>query len=196
MYPVNSTTAFKEWAVAVRALGQGRQVILLRKGGIREEGKSFQVVHQDFLLYPTYEHQSKEQLKGEVHQELKVVMAEPRSTESVVFDYWAQVHEIIELDDEDKVDALFPYHIWTKDYAQKRLHWRPRSPISMIFLRVYRLEQPVTVLYLSRYGGCRSWVQLELPAPLGNLIPTLSDEKFRQMVGEVKDAIGPIAVKA
>ncbi|HEX5900007.1 MAG TPA: DUF1802 family protein, partial [Solirubrobacteraceae bacterium] len=33
--------AFKEWAVTVRALAEGEQLVTLRKGGIREERKHF-----------------------------------------------------------------------------------------------------------------------------------------------------------
>ena len=38
-------TAFKEWAVTVRALAEGEQLITLRKGGIREENKHFEIEH-------------------------------------------------------------------------------------------------------------------------------------------------------
>jgi hypothetical protein len=31
--------------------------MLLRKGGIKEEGNRFKVAHDEILLYPTYEHQ-------------------------------------------------------------------------------------------------------------------------------------------
>ena len=44
--------ALKEWAVTVRALAQGQQILLLRKGGIHESGKDFRVIHPQFLLYP------------------------------------------------------------------------------------------------------------------------------------------------
>ena len=50
--------AFKEWAVAVDALMSGEQVMLIRKGGISEDSKHFTVIHDKFLLYPTYEHQA------------------------------------------------------------------------------------------------------------------------------------------
>ena len=33
--------AFKEWAVTVRALAEGEQLVTLRKGGIREPEKHF-----------------------------------------------------------------------------------------------------------------------------------------------------------
>ena len=49
--------AFKEWAVTVRALAEGEQLVTLRKGGIREPGKHFALDHERFFLYPTFDHQ-------------------------------------------------------------------------------------------------------------------------------------------
>ena len=49
--------AFKEWAVTVRALAEGEQLLTLRKGGIREPDKHFNVEHERFFLYPTFDHQ-------------------------------------------------------------------------------------------------------------------------------------------
>ena len=49
--------AFKEWAVVCRALGSGRQIIILRKGGIAEGPRGFEVTDKQFFLYPTYLHQ-------------------------------------------------------------------------------------------------------------------------------------------
>ena len=57
MLPNRCQVALKEWAVTVNALAEGAQILLLRKGGIHEEGKDFRVIHPEFLLYPTYEHQ-------------------------------------------------------------------------------------------------------------------------------------------
>ena len=51
MSPEKCQVALKEWAVTVRALAQGQQILLLRKGGIHEEGKDFRVIHPEFLLY-------------------------------------------------------------------------------------------------------------------------------------------------
>ena len=49
--------ALKEWAVTVRALAEGEQLLTLRKGGIREENKHFELEHERFFLYPTFDHQ-------------------------------------------------------------------------------------------------------------------------------------------
>src|SRR5690349_24887348 len=53
----NMPIAFKEWSVTVRALAEGEQLITLRKGGIREENKHFEIEHDHFFLYPTFDHQ-------------------------------------------------------------------------------------------------------------------------------------------
>jgi hypothetical protein len=55
--------ALKEWAVVCKALEEGRQVLLLRKGGIMEYKQGFEVKHDKFLLFPTFEHQSKESIR-------------------------------------------------------------------------------------------------------------------------------------
>ena len=49
-------TALKEWAVTVRALAEGEQLITLRKGGLREDNKHFEIEHDRFFLYPTFDH--------------------------------------------------------------------------------------------------------------------------------------------
>src|SRR5215210_1286780 len=59
--------AFKEWAVTVRALAEGEQLVTLRKGGIREPDKHFSLDHERFFLYPTFDHQRRD-LVRESHQ--------------------------------------------------------------------------------------------------------------------------------
>ena len=55
--------AFKEWEAIVEALGQGAQIILLRKGGIAEGRAGFQAKHPKFWLFPTRFHQQWEKTK-------------------------------------------------------------------------------------------------------------------------------------
>ena len=190
MLPTVCQVALKEWAVTVRAFDRGEQILLLRKGGIREEGKEFRMLHPEFLLYPALEHQKEELLKERYHQDLRQVLSEPQAEDTVTFSHWASVEEVIELTEQEKVDTLSPHHIWTQNYAQKRLHWKPRHPLSLMLLRLYRLEEPQTMSYLPVYGGCKSWVQLSQDVPLGHLTPVLTEEAFKSRVGEVKEALG------
>lgn len=126
-FPARCRLALKEWAVTERALAQGEQVLLLRKGGIHEEGKEFRVVHREFLLYPTYEHQREDLLKLRYREELRAVLAEPHNPQQITLSQWARVQEVIEVTERQKVEALSPHYIWTTDYAEQRLHWKPRS---------------------------------------------------------------------
>ena len=55
--------AYKEWAAVVQALLEGEQILDVRKGGIREDGRHFAVQSTRLWLYPTFEHQRPELLK-------------------------------------------------------------------------------------------------------------------------------------
>src|SRR5262245_18778002 len=52
--PLPMPIAFKEWAVTVRALAEGEQLVTLRKGGIRDDRKHFELEHDPLFLYPTF----------------------------------------------------------------------------------------------------------------------------------------------
>ena len=68
--------AFKEWAVTVRALAEGEQLLTLRKGGIREENKHFELEHERFFLYPTFDHQQNNLVRESHHPELRRALEE------------------------------------------------------------------------------------------------------------------------
>ena len=189
-FPAQSHTALKEWAITVRALDRGEQILLLRKGGIREEGRNFRVQYPEFLLYPTFEHQNAELLKERYHEELADILSASQAGGTITFSHWASVEEVIEVSDQERLDGLSPYCIWSSVYAQQRLRWKPRHPLSVILLRVFGLEEPVTVPYLPAYGGCKSWVDLDQSVPLGNLTPVLEEGQFRRRIAEVRDTLG------
>jgi hypothetical protein len=195
MLPDRCQIALKEWAVTVHSLAQGQQVLLLRKGGIHEEGRDFRVIHPEFLLYPTYEHQREDLLKPAQQLTLRRLLSDaPRGAE-ITFNHWARAEEIIEVSDQDKVDDLSPHHIWTGEYAQSRLRWKPMLPLSILLLRVYRMEHPVTVPFIPEYGGCTSWVEVIPNISLGNLQPVLTDREFQLRVDAIKGSLG-LAVTA
>src|SRR6187399_3334941 len=68
--------ALKEWAVTVRALSEGEQLVTLRKGGIREENKHFELEHERFFLYPTFDHQRNNLVRESHHPELRRALEE------------------------------------------------------------------------------------------------------------------------
>jgi hypothetical protein len=189
--------AFKEWAVTVRALAEGEQLLTLRKGGIREEHKHFEIEHDRFFLYPTFDHQRNNLVRQSHHPELRRALEEgvwpddeppPKALiqdggieqpERVRIRAWAEVHEHYEVSDPRVVDALTPFHIWTPDYASKRLRWKPRHPLHVLVLRVYRIPRPVTVRVRPEYAGCLSWVEIDRQLPFEGT-PVIANEEFER----------------
>ena len=190
MHPDTATLALKEWAVAVKALAEGAQVLALRKGGIHREDRDFRIVHPQFLLFPTFEHQKAELLKPGYHGDLRDTLQERGAPAQVTISYWAEVTAKFELRDESALDRLSPFHIWTGSYARKRLHWRPKQPLTVALLRVYRLQEPQAIPLLDEYEGCKSWVGLGCEVPLGNMVPVLDDSQYEAKAASIGEVIG------
>ena len=190
MHPDTATLALKEWAVAVKALAEGAQVLALRKGGIHREDRDFRIVHPQFLLFPTFEHQKVELLKPGYHGDLRDTLQERGAPAQVTISYWTEVTAKFELRDESALDRLSPFHIWTGSYARKRLHWRPKQPLTVALLRVYRLQEPQAIPLLDEYEGCKSWVDLGCEVPLGNMVPVLDDSQYEAKAASIGEVIG------
>ena len=192
-FPSTCNVALKEWAAFVAALQQGGQLLLLRKGGIREEGKKFMPAHPSFLLFPTYEHQKKELLKPPYQSNVELPANEARPP-TVTFTHWAKLHEAIEISEENVLESISPFHIWSDDYAHKRLRWKPRQPLWLLILRVFSLGKPRTVPNLPAYGGCKSWTSLQEPVALGQLTPVMPRAEFDNAVAQIKKALDPSTI--
>jgi len=199
--------AFKEWAVTVRALTEGEQLITLRKGGLREAEKAFRVEHDRFFLYPTFDHQRQNLVRESHIPELSRALEEgvwadtepPLISDADGFGVipqpdrvriraWAQVAGHFTITDPRCVDALSPFYVWSTDYAEKRLAWKRHHPLHVLLLRTYRIPRPVTVRVKNEYGGCRSWLELQRDLPFEGT-PVLSDDEF----GRAAEAIEEIA---
>ncbi len=206
--------AFKEWAVTVRALAEGEQLITLRKGGVREPGKHFRVEHDRFFLYPTFDHQRCDLVRESHQPELRRALEEGvwadgepsvhqlhhgpsvQPPDRVRIRAWAEIAAQYTITDSRTVDALSPFYVWTPDYAEKRLEWKRRHPLHVLLLRTYRIPRPVTVKVKDEYGGCRSFLELQRDLPFEGT-PVLSDEEFGRAAEEIEAiATGRVPVLA
>jgi hypothetical protein len=178
--------ALKEWAVAVRALERGETALVVRKGGIRE--KAFAVPRARFLLFKSYEHQKPEQLKPAYHELLRSI-PERRDDGPVVFTSFAEVRGAYEVSETEELEALDPYHIWTHAYAESRLKWRPKKPLTVLVLRTYVLPEPVELGYRAEYGGCKSWIELEKNVLTAGSRPAIDDAAFEELAVPVLEAL-------
>ena len=187
--PTTSRLALKEWAVAVKALSKGEQILILRKGGIHRADKEFRVVHPEFLLYPTFEHQRRDLVKADSHHDLAQSMNENERPNEIEFGYWCEVTDKFEVSEQEVLDDIAPYHIWTSDYANQRLRWRPKQPLTIALLRMYSIESPQSLSVLDEYGGCKSWVELEQDIHLGDMKPVLSNEAYEAKAELIRQAL-------
>ena len=193
LLPASSDLALKEWAVAVDVMGRGEQVLMLRKGGIHRDDKEFRVVHPEFFLYPTFEHQQPDLLKERYHGDLVGTLEVDDVPGLVTLEYWCQVTDKFQLSDEDTLAPLSSHHIWTDDYARKRLRWRPKQPLTVVLLRLYRLQQPQALPVLDEYQGCKSWVELGQDVPLGYAEPVLSDSDYEERTAVIRERLAGAA---
>jgi hypothetical protein len=171
--------ALKEWAVAVEALERGETALVVRKGGIRE--KAFAVPKTRFLFFKSYEHQKEGQLKPLYHDLLRSI-PDRRDDGPVIFTSFAEVRGAYEVSEADELEALDPFHIWTPEYAESRLKWRPKKPLTVLALRTHLLPEPTEFEYRSEYGGCKSWIELEKSVPTVGSSPALDDSTFEELL--------------
>jgi hypothetical protein len=184
--------AFKEWAVICEALGQGKQAIILRKGGIAEPEGEFGVAETRFWLYPTYVHQQESGIQEELQPLLEQVKATTSSAGKVRLQYWADVSGGYHLRDEIPALLLSHLHFWSEETVRQRFHYR-KPGIFVLVVRVHRLPAPIEIDELPSYAGCRSWVELEKALPTEGSTPVLSDEDFRVVRKQLDTLLSPSA---
>jgi hypothetical protein len=154
--------ALKEWAIVCKALEDGRQVLLLRKGGIMEYRQGFDVKHYNFLLYPTFEHQSKESIQVDYADKLDIVSKEqPKSDKKNQITSYARTVLVKRVTESSLLQGLQKYHIWSDRYVSVRMNYNPKRPMSIILLRVYKLDNPIEVDVKSEWLGCKSWISID-----------------------------------
>jgi len=171
--------ALKEWAIICKALEDGKQMLLLRKGGIMEYRKGFEVKHNKFLLYPTFEHQSIESIKAEYKEKIKEISEEHNisynnnrkkidkndnnfnTASNIIIKLLAKVEDVIEISDKFTLSELRDYHIWSDEYVTMRMNYNPSKPMNVLLLRIYKIRKPLIVDINDKWAGCKSWIDIE-----------------------------------
>ena len=180
--------ALKEWAVVVQALGNGEQILLLRKGGIAEKTPDFVMENRSFYFFPTYEHEKIKDVKLTYQPLFEAIHQNQPSTLRIT--HWAEVMEDIPVKDPGKIRKLSPYHIWTEPFIEMRLQYKPESPLHVLLLKVYRLETPKDLPMQSVYTGCKSWVTLDENIPVSSSQPVLQESTLHEKIHQIKKTLG------
>jgi hypothetical protein len=198
--------ALKEWSVVVDALLRGELAFLMRKGGIHEPANWFLTDARRFWLYPTFEHQFERDDRSLLREPWATRLRQSRrvyrNTESpdderigslrhtpelIEIRGYAETVDVFELWTERSVTALTDFGVWTSEFVNERLRWKPRQPLVAFVLECYRLASPMTVRSDDAPKRCRSW--LEIPLALGDevgeLVSCPSTDRIRGLCAEL-----------
>ncbi|MBU3664373.1 MAG: DUF1802 family protein [Chthoniobacterales bacterium] len=181
--------ALKEWDVVCEALGSGRQVIVIRKGGIAEGGGGFRFEHEEFVLLPTFFHQQAERVVPDADFAARQG-GEEGERESVEIRHAATVVWHKPVTDRGLLSKLQAYHILTAEEAESRFDQKPGPGVQVALLRVYRLDPPRRIAWQKSFGGCRSWAEMDADFDTCTRVSVLSDERFAELERELRALLG------
>ncbi|BCI52768.1 hypothetical protein NIIDNTM18_20460 [Mycolicibacterium litorale] len=181
-----STPALKEWSAAVHALLDGRQTVLLRKGGIGE--KRFRLDAERFVFFPTVAHSHAERVRPQ-HRDLLEPAAADSTEQALTLRAGAKVVAAVEVNRPEAIGELAPMHIWTAESVQAdRLDFRPKHRLTVLVVQVSPLAEPVRIERTPQYGGCTSWVELPVDPVWSR--PVHDDATLTEVAESVRRSVG------
>lgn len=182
--------ALKEWAVTCDALLAGRQVLVVRKGGIGE--KKFELPHPSFFLFPTYAHQRPELVKPQYRERFAETLDRRDEPTTLALGGYAEIAGSYPIQDVAALEAIDHLHILAPSYAKERLRWRPKQPLWAVVLRVWRVDPAPTLAVTEEHHGCVSWVALPDDFRRLDGAPALDDAAFAEAARAVDLALGRV----
>jgi hypothetical protein len=167
--------ALKEWAIIVDGLESGRQDVLLRKGGIAEGPGGFHTGHDRFFLYPTRFHQQRDRVVSSAQARFDTLAAGWGDESTVRIQSWAELLHTRWLETPAELAALRPRHLWADTVVAERFAAEPAAGLHLLELRVWNLPRPYDLPVRNRYGGCRSWIELDAELDTAGSTPVAAD---------------------
>src|SRR5918998_568475 len=122
------SVGFKEWALVCEALGDGRQTILVRKGGIAEGRDGFSFKHREFFLFPTFFHEQVAKVRG---APLELAQSQDGDIEIRLF---AKVEAAATVTSWETAAALESFHILHPEVVRDRFEYDRAPGIHVAFL--------------------------------------------------------------
>jgi hypothetical protein len=185
--------AFKEWAVICKALAEGKQALILRKGGLAEPDSTFSLQASRFWLYPTYVHQQRAGIKAEELPLLEAAEAEKPPAGVIRLTHFVEVPGVYQVRELFAALVLNHLHVWSEETVRKRFEYR--YPFILVLpTRVYRVAQPLEISEQPEYAGCKSWVEFDRELPTDGAVPILDDEAFRDVLRSLDALLRPTAL--
>jgi HPt (histidine-containing phosphotransfer) domain-containing protein len=187
--PPTAAMALKEWAAVCEALAAGRQIILLRKGGIAEGPGGFRPEHAEFWLLPTYFHATPAALKPADRRFFEPASAAPGRVRIELF---ARVAEVFHLDREESLERLADEHVYGQSTLRDRFQYR-RPGLWLLAVQVFRSRPAVELPVWPELAGCHSWAELPRPLPTDCLTGALEPAAFAERLAHLRETLAAAA---
>ena len=178
--------ALKEWATVVKALEQGTQTVILRKGGILETASGFNIESKKFFLFPTWEHQETRYVKPKFHNFLNDVLNKKPDEGFNKITSYAEILFEKDVESNDVIKDLSSFHVWSDEYIQERRNWMPEKPIKAIFLKTVKISE-FNLLLKPEFSGCKSWIELNSNFQEGE--SALKNDEIEKKLQEFKEIV-------
>lgn len=178
--------SLKEWATVVKALENGDQTVILRKGGILDVSSGFQIESEKFFLYPTWEHQEYHHIKPQFHKYLDDVKNNPPVEGTNKITSYAKVLGEADISSEEIIANLSKFHIWSDSYIQERRNWKPEKPMKAVFLATFKIPERKIILK-PEFQGCKSWININ--EEISDEEAVLSQEEIQSKLKKFKEIV-------
>ena len=146
------------------------------------KSKHFEIEHDRFFLYPTFEHQRNDVVRDSHQPELgarsrRACGPRPsRPPSALTRDGGIPQPERVRIRAWAEVAAHYGHGSALRGRAVAVLRldarlrreapaWKRRHPLHVILLRTYRIPRPVTVKVRDEFRGCRSWLEIQRDLP-------------------------------
>jgi hypothetical protein len=179
--------ALKEWCGVIDAMGEGRQIIMMRK---------YPPAHDEFFLYPTYGFSKRRNYLDsyfqEQHHDLVTRSVKSKEKGRTEIRYYALIDEVVQIRREDfgKLKNLSQFYIWSPDHVMNYVKDEKVKRAFIWAVRVYRLSKSQSIKDLGR-GGVK-YVYLPTRIFTAGSVPILGDTEFQSLKTEIKRTLeGP-----
>jgi hypothetical protein len=180
----------KEWGAVIQALVSGRQLVLLREGALERPSPGVRDPRR-FVLYPIYDGQDPD---GLVDEARRWVGPRPRFNDDVIgvpIQAYAVVTQTFELNERWRLDAVQPYHIWSRDEVERRYAAAQVAgvPLTAMALRVFCLRERTRIADDPAYAKADDWIHLAPPLRVAGSRPALGDGPYLQQIQALRRAL-------
>lgn len=186
--------ALKEWACVCDLLVGGKACLLLRKGGVHEDGGPgrFKLEHDRFALFPAWEHETLEWIKPELRPSRGPVTQEPAEIELKGYAEVAGIWEVPRVGGREAFDTLDDLHPWLPPQIDMRFNYKPDRPLYAMLVRAYRFESAKVIPNRRAFAGCKSWVPLGQNDVLNptDVVASIDKEELDQRAERIATALG------